>query len=238
MIRQIGREGFAVPHSTHPFSLRARSDRAELLQRAGDLFGRIQSGVPKRASNAFSLKDAADAQRQLRRARLRGKWFSVPSRGFRRAAHGVRFDRIREFSLFPEHLRCSMARMRAMRRSARIFRFTRSSLRTTSATSTAGYRATQQYLTQRIRASASVANALALEASAQLLELLHLLGRQPELVLCSSAPSLARQSCQRRFSAGVAAAAVGFKRPSPIPCKNLLETARQGIAQIFGHRLA
>ncbi len=54
-------------------------DRAELLQRAGDLFSWIQSGVLKpRIERGFPLKDAAEAQRQLEARKTTGKVILVP----------------------------------------------------------------------------------------------------------------------------------------------------------------
>ena len=54
-------------------------DRVELLQRAGDLFSWIQSGVLKpRIERVFPLRDAADAQRQLEARKTTGKVVLVP----------------------------------------------------------------------------------------------------------------------------------------------------------------
>jgi NADPH2:quinone reductase len=54
-------------------------DRVELLQRAGDLFSWIQSGVLKpRIERVFPLRDAADAQRQLEARKTTGKVILVP----------------------------------------------------------------------------------------------------------------------------------------------------------------
>jgi NADPH2:quinone reductase len=64
---------------TRPSLAHYTLDRAELLQRAGDLFGWIQSGKVKvRIDKSFLLKDAADAQRELEARRTTGKVVLVP----------------------------------------------------------------------------------------------------------------------------------------------------------------
>ena len=64
---------------TRPTLAHYTLDRAELLQRAGDLFGWIQSGALKpRIERVFPLKDAADAQRQLEARKTTGKVLLVP----------------------------------------------------------------------------------------------------------------------------------------------------------------
>jgi NADPH2:quinone reductase len=64
---------------TRPSLTHYTLDRAELLQRAGDLFAWIQSGnVKVRIDKSFPLKDAADAQRELEGRRTTGKVVLVP----------------------------------------------------------------------------------------------------------------------------------------------------------------
>jgi len=64
---------------TRPTLAHYTLDRAELLQRAGDLFGWIQSGALKpRIERVFPLKDVADAQRQLEARKTTGKVLLVP----------------------------------------------------------------------------------------------------------------------------------------------------------------
>lgn len=64
---------------TRPTLAHYTLDRAELLQRAGDLFSWIQSGALKpRIERVFPLKDAADAQRQLEARKTTGKVLLVP----------------------------------------------------------------------------------------------------------------------------------------------------------------
>jgi len=64
---------------TRPSLAHYTLDRAELLERAGDLFGWIQSGKVKvRIEKVFDLKDAAEAQRQLEARRTTGKVVLVP----------------------------------------------------------------------------------------------------------------------------------------------------------------
>jgi NADPH2:quinone reductase len=64
---------------TRPSLAHYTLDRAELLQRAGDLFGWIQSGKVKvRIDKSFLLKDAADAQRELEARRTTGNVVLVP----------------------------------------------------------------------------------------------------------------------------------------------------------------
>jgi NADPH:quinone reductase len=64
---------------TRPTLAHYMLDRAELLQRAGDLFGWIQSGALKpRIERVFPLKDVADAQRQLEARKTTGKVLLVP----------------------------------------------------------------------------------------------------------------------------------------------------------------
>lgn len=64
---------------TRPSLAHYTLDRAELLQRAGDLFGWIQSGKVKvRIEKVLDLKDAAEAQRQLEARRTTGKVVLVP----------------------------------------------------------------------------------------------------------------------------------------------------------------
>jgi NADPH2:quinone reductase len=64
---------------TRPSLAHYTLDRAELLQRAGDLFAWIQSGKVKvRIEKVFDLKDAAEAQRQLEARRTTGKVVLVP----------------------------------------------------------------------------------------------------------------------------------------------------------------
>jgi len=64
---------------TRPSLAHYTLDRAELLQRADDLFGWIQSGKVKvRIDRSFPLKDAADAQRELEGRRTTGKVVLVP----------------------------------------------------------------------------------------------------------------------------------------------------------------
>ena len=64
---------------TRPTLFHYALDRAELLQRAGDLFGWIQSGALKpRIERVFPLKDAAEAQRQIEARKTTGKVILVP----------------------------------------------------------------------------------------------------------------------------------------------------------------
>ena len=64
---------------TRPTLAHYALDRAELLQRSGDLFGWIQSGALKpRIERVFPLKDAAEAQRQLEARKTTGKVILVP----------------------------------------------------------------------------------------------------------------------------------------------------------------
>jgi NADPH2:quinone reductase len=53
--------------------------RAELLERAGDLFNWTATGKLKlRVERAYSLKDAAEAQRQLEARKTTGKVILIP----------------------------------------------------------------------------------------------------------------------------------------------------------------
>ena len=64
---------------TRPSLAHYTLDRAELLQRAGDLFGWIQSGKLKpRIENVFPLKQAAEAQRLLESRKTTGKLVLIP----------------------------------------------------------------------------------------------------------------------------------------------------------------
>jgi NADPH2:quinone reductase len=56
------------------------SDRAELLQRTGDLFGWIASGKLKlRIEKAFPMSAAAEAHRQLEGRQTTGKVILLPA---------------------------------------------------------------------------------------------------------------------------------------------------------------
>lgn len=64
---------------TRPSLAHYTLDRVELLQRAGDLFGWIQSGkVKPRIENVFALKDAGQAQRLLESRKTSGKLVLIP----------------------------------------------------------------------------------------------------------------------------------------------------------------
>jgi NADPH:quinone reductase len=54
-------------------------DRAELLQRSGDLFNGAASGKLKlRVERIFSMSEAAQAHRQLEARKTAGKVISIP----------------------------------------------------------------------------------------------------------------------------------------------------------------
>jgi NADPH:quinone reductase len=64
---------------TRPSLAHYTLDRAELLQRSGDLFGWIQSGkVKPRIEKVVPLQDAAEAQRQLEARKTTGKVVLIP----------------------------------------------------------------------------------------------------------------------------------------------------------------
>jgi NADPH:quinone reductase len=64
---------------TRPSLAHYTLDRAELLQRSGDLFGWIQSGKLKpRIEKVVPLRDAAEAQRQLEGRKTTGKVVLIP----------------------------------------------------------------------------------------------------------------------------------------------------------------
>jgi NADPH2:quinone reductase len=64
---------------TRPSLAHYTLDRAELLERSGDLFSWIQSGKLKpRIEKVIPMKDAAEAQRQLEGRKTTGKIVLIP----------------------------------------------------------------------------------------------------------------------------------------------------------------
>lgn len=64
---------------TRPTLLHYAASREELLQRSGDLFQWIANGELKpRVDRTFSLKDAAEAHRQLEGRKTTGKVLLIP----------------------------------------------------------------------------------------------------------------------------------------------------------------